>query len=57
MQSSLKISKLTHQNVNLMHTTSKPKHKNKDRKIAIKPDEEFNSDVKIKLSYLIIAEH
>ena len=44
MQSSSKFSKLTHQNANLTHTTSKPDHKNKDRKIAIKPNEEFVFD-------------
>ena len=41
MQSSSKISKLTHQNAKLMNTTSNPKNKNKDRENTIKLDEQF----------------
>ena len=41
MQSSSKISKLTHQNAKLMNTTSNPANKNRDRKNTIELDEQF----------------
>ena len=42
MQSNSKISKLTHENANLTYTTSKAKHKNRDRKSL--SNEEFAFD-------------
>ena len=44
MQSSSKISKLTHQHPKLTHTTSKPENKNRDLENVITPDEEFAFD-------------
>ena len=44
MQSSSKISKLTHQNAKLMSTTSNPENKNRDRKNTFKLDEQFSLD-------------